>query len=128
MPVIDIGKRSEEAGLDAGLIPLEIGEQLFDPGPLHLLITAGRTGAAGDGKSCCGSKTDDVVFRHIDEGPDYHVCPVVGMEKRRHGFYLSVKKLVQKQCLDKIIPVVTKRYFRATQLPCLRIENAAPEP
>jgi hypothetical protein len=51
MPAFDSAKRCQETGLDPGLLVLQGGEKVLDPGTLQVLIAAGRTGAAGNGET-----------------------------------------------------------------------------
>src|SRR5512143_1543718 len=128
MPAIDIGQRRQETCLDPGLLPLQVREEVLDPGPFQVLVPADRTGAAGYGKTRQGGESDDVVLGNVNERPDNDVPSVIGPEQRRHGLDPAVVKLVQKEGFNKIIPVMAESYLGAAQIPRLGVEHAALDP
>jgi len=125
MTMFYIGKRGEHAPLDSGSFAIQFSKQVFNSGPLQVLISTGRAGAASDGESGFSGIAEYLILGNVHEGPDHHIPAIISAKKRCHGFDLPVVEQIQKECFDEIITVVTEGYFGTSHFPRLGVEHAA---
>jgi len=128
MPSINVRKSGKQACLDAGVIPLKPGQHFFYLHPFLVLITACGARTAGNRKTLIRCVANDNILRHINQGTDHHIPSIISMQEGGHCLDSAVIELVEQQCLDEIISVVSEGHLRASKFPRLRIQHASLDP
>jgi hypothetical protein len=125
MARLNICECGEQTGFDAWVFLFEHSKHFFYLHPFLVLVSASRTGTAGDRETSFCCVMNNTLLRHIYQRTDNHIPPIISMQEWGHSHDSTVVELIEQQRLDKIFPVVAEGHLRASTFPGLRIQYAS---